>query len=117
VNRELLTQLLEVSGYDVLQAENAAVGIELARTSRPSLILMDMSLPGMNGFDATRQLKDDVTTAAIPIIAVTAYAFAKDRSAAFAAGCIGFISKPIEIMSMVAEIKRTLEIAAENRST
>jgi len=114
VNRELFSQVLEASGYGVLQAENATIGIAMARAELPALILMDMSLPGMNGFDATRRLKHDPLTTAIPIIAVTAHAFAKDRAAALSAGCISFMSKPIDIIFMIAEIRRILEATVEN---
>lgn len=114
VNRELITSLLEVHGFLVCQADTAAGGIELARTQAPCLILMDVSLPGMNGLDATRLLKSDPLTADIPVVAITAYAFAKDRVAASAAGCCGFITKPIDTRAMITEVKR---IIAEHHIT
>jgi CheY-like chemotaxis protein len=108
VNRELLSSLFEAHGYTVLQAATAAAGIDLARSTSPCLILMDISLPEMSGLDATRMLKADPATAAIPVVAVTAHAFSKDRAAAFAAGCCAFICKPIDTRTLIAEIRRII---------
>jgi CheY-like chemotaxis protein len=108
-NRELLSNLLEVNGYEVVQAATATMGVELAKHIDPGLILMDLSLPGMDGLAATRLIKSHPGTAAIPVIAVTANAFPADRAAAMAAGCIGFISKPIDTRMLVPEIERILK--------
>jgi two-component system cell cycle response regulator DivK len=117
VNSELLSSLLEVNGYSVMQATTASEGIELARAVSPCLILMDMSLPGMCGLDATRLLVADPRTAAIPVVAVTAHAFEKDRLAALAAGCSAFISKPINTRTLMSEIKRVLGTTTRKGST
>ncbi|MBA2480695.1 MAG: response regulator [Planctomycetes bacterium] len=103
-NRELLSSLLEAHGYGVIQATTAQSGIDLARSAAPQLILMDLSLPGMSGLEATRQLKSDPGTTHVPVIAVSAHAFDKDRAAAMAAGCCGFITKPIDTRRMIVEI-------------
>lgn len=114
-NRDLLASLLEAGGYAVLQAGAALAGIELARQAGPCLILMDMSLPGMSGLDATRLLKADPLTATIPIMAVTAHAFSTDRSSAFEAGCCAHITKPIDTRTLISEIEKVLDGAYGKR--
>jgi len=103
-NMMLTTDILEVSGYAVEQAETAELAIALAKSERPALILMDISLPGMDGLTAAGVLKRDPCTCAIPIIALTAYAMKGDRERILAAGCDGYITKPFEI----AEFLRTI---------
>ncbi len=96
INMELATDLLEVAGYEVIQAEIAETGIEMARAEAPDLILMDVGLPGMDGLTATGILKQDKLTKDIPIIAFTSHAMKEDKEKIMAAGCDGYITKPID---------------------
>ncbi len=96
MNMELVTDLLEVAGYQVIQAETAEAGIERARAEAPDLILMDISLPGMDGLTAAGILKRDQLTKDIPIIALTSHAMKEDEERIMAAGCDGYITKPID---------------------
>ncbi len=96
VNMELVTDLLEVAGYQVIQAETAETGIEKARAEAPDLILMDIGLPGMDGLTAAGILKRDQLTKDIPIIALTSHAMKEDKERIIAAGCDGYITKPID---------------------
>src|SRR6476659_2060872 len=94
MNRDMLSRRLERKGYDVLIAVDGERGVEVARASVPDLILMDMSLPVMDGWEATRRLKADATLTHIPIIALTAHAMANDREKALEAGCDDYDTKP-----------------------
>ena len=96
MNMELVTDVLEVVGYNVIQAETAETGIEKARTERPDLILMDIGLPGMDGLTAAGILKRDQLTKDIPIIALTSHAMQDDEERIMTAGCDGYITKPID---------------------
>jgi CheY-like chemotaxis protein len=96
MNMELVTDLLEAAGYQVRQARSAEEGIRLVRAEHPSLILMDFSLPGMDGLSATAVLKSDPATRDIPIIALTAHAMKGDEEKARVAGCAAYITKPID---------------------
>ena len=96
LNMELVTDLLEVSGYEVLQANEAQTGIDMAVQTGPDLILMDIQLPGMDGLTAIRCLKRDTRTNAIPVVALTAHAMVGDQEKAEAAGCNGYLVKPID---------------------
>jgi len=96
VNMELVTDLLEVAGYQVIQAETAETGIERAQAEHPDLILMDIGLPGMGGLTAAGILKRDQLTKDIPIIALTSHAMQDDEERIMAAGCDGYITKPID---------------------
>jgi CheY-like chemotaxis protein len=113
VNLELVTDLLEVAGYDVLQAATGEEGVELARTMLPELILMDIRLPGMDGLAATRLLKDDEATQGILIIALTAQAMKGDEERALAAGCDGYISKPIDTRGFGTTVADAIAAARE----
>lgn len=95
MNRDLLEQLLE-DDYDVVTAEDGAAGVEAARRERPDIVLMDLSLPVMNGWDATRAIKADTDLQEIPVIAVTAHAMQGDEESARAAGCDDYLTKPID---------------------
>jgi CheY-like chemotaxis protein len=95
-NMELATDLLEVAGWRVVQAETAEVALDLAAREPCDLILMDVSLPGMDGLEATRQLRRDPRTRGIPVAALTAQAMPGDREEAISAGCVGYIAKPID---------------------
>lgn len=94
-NMRLFRAVLKLEGVELLEAEGAALGIELARAHQPDLILMDIQMPDMDGLTATRILREDETTRDIPIVAVTASVMDRDRSKTFAAGCDGHIPKPI----------------------
>ncbi len=107
-NMFLLRALLTASGYEMLEAETAESGIALARQALPDLILMDVSLPEMDGLDATRVLKSDPGTCRIPVIAVTAHAMPEDRRRALAAGCAEHITKPIDTRALPGIIERAI---------
>lgn len=94
--RVLIRLLLEAAGHEVLTADDGRAGADAARTERPDLVLMDLSLPVLSGWEAAREIKGDATTSSIPVLAVTAHAMHGDRERALAAGCDGFIAKPID---------------------
>lgn len=96
LNMELARDLLEVAGYEVITATSAEEGLEIVRRQRPALVLMDIGLPGMDGLDATRQIKADPTTTHIPVVAVTAHAMKGDAERALEAGCAGHLTKPLD---------------------
>ncbi len=104
MNLELVRDILTAEGYEVLEANDGAAGVEIAVLERPDLILMDLQLPGMDGFEATRRIRAERRTAATPIVAVTAHAMRGDDEKARAAGCSGFITKPIDIKEFVAAV-------------
>ncbi|MBV9774412.1 MAG: response regulator [Gemmatimonadetes bacterium] len=110
-NRTVYRVILEHYGYRVLEARDGEDGIRQAREARPDLILMDISIPIIDGWEATRTLKDDPGTAHIPIVALTAHALAADRTRALEAGCDGYLAKPVEPRKVVAEVRRWLEPA------
>lgn len=114
-NMKLVAMLLDKAGYQVLQAANAIQGIELARRFLPDLVLMDMQLPIMDGLEATRILKADAATAHIKIVALTALAMKGDAERMLAAGCDGYIAKPIHYQHFLDEIKRMLATAAKEK--
>ena len=107
-NMKLVNMLLDNAGYRVLQADNANDGIALAREHLPDLILMDIQLPGMDGLTATRLLKEEATTCHIKIVALTAFAMKGDEDRMIAAGCDGYIAKPIQYKKFLAEVERIL---------
>jgi CheY-like chemotaxis protein len=113
LNMELATDLLEAAGYVVRQAGTAEEAIHKAKTDSPQLILMDVSLPGMDGLAATRALKVDPATRAIPVIALTAYAMKGDEEKAREAGCEGYITKPIDTRGFPATVARVLTSAGK----
>ena len=106
-NRDLLVQLLE-DDYEVLTAADGAAGIELAARGRPDLILMDLSLPVVDGWEATRRLKARPETGAIPVIALTAHAMQGDEDKARACGCDDYLTKPIDEDQLFAKLARFL---------
>jgi CheY-like chemotaxis protein len=112
MNMELTSDLLKVAGYVVIQAETAEQGIETARAQRPDLIIMDIGLPLMDGLSAASILKSDEKTKDIPILALTSYAMKGDREKILAAGCEGYIAKPIDTRTFAEEVKAIL---AKNR--
>lgn len=105
MNRDMLFRRLTRNGYDVVIAVNGQEGVEMAARERPDLILMDMSLPVLDGWEATRKLKADPATASIPVIALTAHAMESDREKALAAGCDDFDTKPIELPRLLEKMK------------
>lgn len=115
-NMLLAVTILERAGYDTLQAENAANGLDLARGERPDIVLMDMQLPDMDGIEATRILKADPSTCDIPVIALTAFAMKGDRERFLDAGCDGYIEKPIRYQVFLAELNRILPPSPEGES-
>jgi two-component system cell cycle response regulator DivK len=107
-NRILLGRRFKPRGHEILFAEDAEKGLELAREQRPQLILMDVGLPGMDGWQATRTLKSDPATQGIFIIALTAHAMSGDRDKALAAGCDGYESKPIDFTALFSKVDELL---------
>jgi CheY-like chemotaxis protein len=107
-NRVLLTRRLKPRGYDIITAEDAERGLPLIQAERPDLVLMDVGLPGMNGWEATRQLKSDAATRHVPVIALTAHAMDGDREKAMAAGCDDYEIKPIDFNRLFEKIDRLL---------
>jgi CheY-like chemotaxis protein len=108
MNRDMLSRRLERKGYQVLIAVDGAMGIDVARASAPDLILMDMSLPVVDGWEATRRIKADPLLRHIPVIALTAHAMANDRDKALEAGCDDYDTKPIELPRLLAKIEALL---------
>ncbi len=111
-NMKLASLLLRNAGHTVLTAIDAEAGLALARAECPDLVLMDIQLPGMDGLAATALLKQDPVTASIPVIAVTAMAMTSDREKTRAAGCDGYISKPLRYRELYARIDALLGISA-----
>jgi CheY-like chemotaxis protein len=112
MNRDMLSRRLERKGHTVLLAVDGQEGITKARAEQPDLVLMDMSLPVLDGWEATRQLKASADTKAIPIIALTAHAMASDEAMAREAGCDDFDTKPIEFPRLLAKIEAALQMRA-----
>jgi len=111
-NMTLSTFLLETAGHTVLSATDAESGVALARSRQPELILMDIQLPGMDGLQATALLKADPATSAIPVIALTALAMKGDEERIRAAGCDGYIAKPLSYQEFLATVAAHLEATA-----
>jgi CheY-like chemotaxis protein len=109
MNRDMLSRRLMRRGFDVLVAEDGAAGVDLAQAQRPDLILMDMSLPVMDGWEATRKLKAADVTGAIPVIALTAHAMAGDEEKALAAGCDAYETKPVDLPRLLSKMEELLQ--------
>jgi two-component system, cell cycle response regulator DivK len=107
-NMKLFRDILQANGYTTIEAVDVGKGIALAVAHKPALILMDIMLPEINGFEAVRILKSDEKTKAIPVIALTSYAMAGDKEKAFEAGFDGYITKPINVREFVKEIARII---------
>jgi CheY-like chemotaxis protein len=116
-NLRLLRLLLSAESYEVRTAEGAEEAITVVEAFRPRLILMDLQMPGMNGFDLTRRLKQDAATRDIVIVALTAYAMKGDEERAREAGCDGYVSKPIDTRTLPALVARYLSPPASPRQT
>jgi two-component system, cell cycle response regulator DivK len=107
-NRNILRDLLTSAGYAVIEAKNGEAGVQIAESERPDLILMDIQLPILDGYEATRRIKGNPALAAIPIIAVTSYALSGDEAKAKAAGCDGYVTKPFSPRQLLGEVREFL---------
>ncbi len=112
-NQELVTRFLRREGYEVIQATDGVTGVALAQREAPDLILMDLSLPELDGWAATRQIRANPATATIPIIALTAHAFAEEVKDAFEAGCNGYETKPLVYRRLIKKIRVLLNPGKE----
>lgn len=108
MNRDMLSRRLKRNGYDVVIAVDGRQGVEMAAAEAPDLILMDMSLPVIDGWEATRRVKENEATRKIPVIALTAHAMAGDREKAIEAGCEDYDTKPVEITRLLSKIAALL---------
>ena len=108
MNRDMLSRRLSRNGYEIAVAIDGRQGVDMAVSERPDLILMDLSLPVMDGWEATRQVKANPATQAIPVIALTAHAMVQDKERALAAGCDDFDTKPVELPRLLEKIKTLL---------
>jgi two-component system, cell cycle response regulator DivK len=111
MNRDMLTRRLERKGFEVVIAIDGKAGIDMASSSNPDIILMDLSLPVIDGWEAARQIKADSATQSIPIIALTAHAMAGDEQKALAAGCDDYDTKPIDLKRLLGKIENLLDSA------
>jgi len=107
-NRAILRDLLSSAGYDFIEATNGEEGVALAESERPDLILMDIQLPVMDGYEATRRIKANAALRSIPIIAVTSYALSGDEAKAQDAGCDAYVAKPFSPRQLLAKIREYL---------
>ena len=107
-NRRILRDLLTSVGYDLIEAGTGEEGVTLAETQRPDLILMDIQLPGMDGYETTRRIKANLALRRVPIIAVTSYALSGDDAKALAAGCDAYVTKPFSPRALLAKIREHL---------
>lgn len=108
MNRDMLSRRLNRRGFEVLIAEDGGLAVSMTQTERPDLVLMDMSLPVIDGWEATRRLKADPETAGIPIIALTAHAMESDRERALEVGCDDYDSKPVDLPRLLGKIETLL---------
>ena len=108
-NIYMLTRRLERKGYQVVVARDGASGVDMAHSETPDLIVMDLSLPGMDGWEATRQLKASPETRDIPVVALSSHAMAGDRDKALAAGCDEYDTKPVDLPRLLGKIESLLE--------
>ena len=114
MNRDMLSRRLERRGFEVIMALDGAQGVEMARSENPTLILMDMSLPVMDGWTATRTLKDDPATARIPVIGLSAHAMSSDLDKALEAGCDDYDIKPIDLIRLLEKMQTQLDKSRPN---
>ena len=106
LNLELITDVLSIAGYTIIAARDGVSALVIAAESQPDLILMDIQLPGMDGLEATRQLKKNPATASIPVVAVTSFAMKGDREKVEEAGCAGYFVKPINVRTIADDIRK-----------
>jgi two-component system cell cycle response regulator DivK len=107
-NRRILRDLLTSGGYEIIEATTGPEGVSMAERERPNLILMDIQLPGMDGYEATRRIKANPTLHQTPIIAVTSYALSGDDAQAFEAGCDAYVAKPFSPRALLAKVREYL---------
>jgi two-component system cell cycle response regulator DivK len=107
-NRRILRDLFSAAGYNVIEANDGAEGVSMATVHQPDLILMDIQMPVMDGYEATRRIKADPALKAIPVIAVTSYALAGDEQKARAAGCDDYVTKPFSPRNMLVKIREII---------
>jgi two-component system, cell cycle response regulator DivK len=107
-NRTILRDLLGAAGYDLIEAADGEEGVKLAQQEKPDLILMDIQLPAIDGYEATRRIKGDAALKSTPIIAVTSYALSGDEAKARAAGCDGYVTKPFSPRELLAKVREYL---------
>lgn len=112
MNRDMLSRRLRRNGYEVVIAIDGQQGVEMAASEAPDLILMDMSLPVIDGWEATRRVRENESTRTIPVIALTAHAMAGDREKAIEAGCDDYDTKPVEITRLLGKITALIESGA-----
>ena len=108
MNRDMLSRRLERKGFDVVMAVDGQAGVEMASSAGPDLILMDLSLPIIDGWEATRRIKADAATQKIPVIALTAHAMAGDEQKAIEAGCDDYDTKPVDLKRLLGKIENLL---------
>jgi CheY-like chemotaxis protein len=106
LNRDMLSRRLRHRGYDVMLAANGRQGIDMARSAKPDVVLMDLSLPEIDGWQVARVLKGDAQTRDIPVVALTAHAMLGDREKALAAGCDDYTTKPVDLALLLGMIER-----------
>jgi len=111
MNRDMLSRRLIRRGFEVVFAMDGQQGVDLARSERPDIILMDMSLPVIDGWEATRRVKADDVTRSVPVIGLTAHAMAGDREKAIEAGCDDYDTKPVELDRLIGKIERLIGAA------
>ncbi|HXQ68450.1 MAG TPA: response regulator [Alphaproteobacteria bacterium] len=107
-NRQIMRDLLTAAGFEMVEAEDGAAGVAAAEREKPDLILMDIQLPVMDGYEATRRIKANAELKHIPIIAVTSYALSGDEEKARAAGCDGYVTKPFSPRQLLAKVREHL---------
>ena len=107
-NRQILRDLFAMTDYELIEAADGAAGLEMARSHKPDLILMDIQLPVLDGYETTRRLKADPTLRDIPVIAVTSYALSGDETKARAAGCDAYVTKPFSPRVLLAKVREFL---------
>jgi CheY-like chemotaxis protein len=112
LNRDMLSRRLSRNGHEILTAADGLAGVDAAAAHRPDCILMDLSLPGVDGWEATQRIKADPATRAIPVIALTAHAMPEDRSEALAVGCDDYATKPIDLPDLLRKIDAVLRDAS-----
>ncbi len=110
MNRDMLSRRLSRKGYTVIVARDGEEGLVMASGELPDLIIMDLSLPRIDGWEVTRRLKADKSTRAIPVIALTAHAMSTDRDKALAAGCNDFDTKPVDFGRLIAKVQRAIAV-------
>jgi two-component system cell cycle response regulator DivK len=107
-NRQIMRDLLSSAGYDQVEAQDGAEGVAMAKSQRPDLILMDIQLPVLDGYEATRRIKADPALSHIPVIAVTSYALSGDEAKTRAAGCDGYVAKPFSPRQLLQKVREYL---------